>query len=323
MSPFNSKSTGDEVVTAFADNVKGRTFLITGATAGGLGATAALTLARQAPAHIILVSRTKAKVEPVLSELASTAPAVKTTFVTCELSDFASVRAAASIINNDADIQKIDVVLNNAGVMAIPNYTLDKQGNELTLSSNHLGHFLLTNLLLPKLLAGGSNSRIVNMTSQGHTISPVRFDDYNFTSQPDGEAYDPWTSYGQSKTASALFSVSLTQKLAKHGVESFSAHPGVIYTNLALHLEMKDFEVVDSIAKKNTGRGFQLDPFKTLQEGISTMLVASLDPELKGKGGSYIANCQIGEPYEYAVDPENAEKLWSLSEKLVGQKFEL
>jgi NAD(P)-dependent dehydrogenase (short-subunit alcohol dehydrogenase family) len=324
MSAFGFHTTGDQVVSALADKVNGRTFVITGATVNGLGANAAIALAQKSPAHIVLVSRNKSKVDPVLAEIASAAPDVKTTFIPCDLADLDSVREAADAINNDAAITKIDILLNNAGVMAILKHTFDKRGNEYTLSANHLGHFVLTNLLLPKIIKAGPKARIVNMSSKGHLVSPFRFDDYNFTSKPNGDSYDGWTAYGQSKTANVLFSVALTKKLAKYGIESFSVHPGSIYTtNLAAHLEESAFAVINDISRRNTGHEFEIDPPKTPEEGISTMLVASLDPSLSGKGGSYLANCQIAESRDYAVDPQLAEKLWTLSEQLVGQKFEL
>ncbi|KAI1415007.1 retinol dehydrogenase 13 [Hypoxylon sp. FL1857] len=323
MSPFGFHTPAEELAKAFADRIKGRTFLITGTTAKGLGAHSAITLAREGPAHLILVSRSKAKSEPVLQEIARINPNVKTTFITCELSDFDSVRAAAAQINSDASIPHIDVVINNAGVMAIKDYTLDKQGYEMQLSSNHLGHFLLTNLIMPKILAAGPGARIVNVSSKGHRISPFRFDDYNFSG---GKEYDGWSGYGQSKTANILFSAELARRLAEKGVKAFSVHPGGIFnTNLANHLEEDSWEDIEKVTLKNTGRSFGgVDrPPKTLSEGTSPLLAAALDPEFDDKSGSFIQDCQIGSPLEHATDPENARKLWELSEKLVGQKFDL
>ncbi|KAI1374209.1 retinol dehydrogenase 13 [Hypoxylon crocopeplum] len=322
MSPFGFHTPCDEVARAFADKIKGRTFLITGTSAGGLGANTAITLAREGPAHLILISRNKTKVDPVLQEITTTNPSVKTTFITCELSDFNSVRAAAEQINSDASIPHIDILINNAGVMAIKEYTLDKQGYEMTLSSNHLGHFLLTSLLTPKILAAGPGARIVNMTSQGHRVSGFRFEDYNFSG---GQAYDGWSAYGQSKTANILFSVELGRRLAGRGVSSFAVHPGVIWgTGLSAHVQPEDYVGVDEITKRNTGRSFDArDEPKTLATGTSSMIAAALDLELEDKSGSYIENCQVATPREYANDPENARKLWDLSEKLVGQKFDL
>ncbi|KAL8370643.1 hypothetical protein RB595_000829 [Gaeumannomyces hyphopodioides] len=319
-SSFGFSTDCDDVVKAFADRVKGRTFLVTGTTAGGLGANTVLTLARQAPAHIILVSRTRAKTEPVLSELAREAPGVRATFVPCELSDLDSVRAAADQINGDAGVGAIDVVINNAGVMAIP-YKTDKQGHELTLSSNHLGHFLLTNLILPKVLAAGPGARVVNLSSNGHRISNFRFDDPGFSG---GDAYEKWTAYGQSKTANVLFSVVLAERLGARGVFSFSVHPGGIYdTGLSTHLDEAEFATIKAVAERNNWPGvFVLDKPKTLAQGTSPIVAAALDPEFEARNGAFIDNCQFGRAEAYALDGEAARRLWVLSEELVGEKFD-
>ncbi|KAI2626135.1 retinol dehydrogenase 13 [Hypomontagnella submonticulosa] len=321
MSPFGYETTAEELAKSFSDRIKGRTFLVTGTTANGLGAYCALTLAREGAAHVILVSRSKAKCDPVLAEIASINPKVKTTFVTCDLSDFDSVRAAAKQINDDASIPKIDVVINNAAVMAVKDFTLDKQGYELTFSSNHLGHFLLTNLIMPKIIAAGPGSRIVNVSSRGHTIGPVRFDDYNFSN---GKDYDGWSAYGQSKTANILFSRELAKRLGSKGIQAYSVHPGSIWTtNLANHLTQDDFAGIEKAIKRNTGKEFgPLNSKKTVSQGTAPLLAAALDPAFEDRNGSYVVDCQITSPAEHAADPESARKLWELSEKLVGQKFD-
>ncbi|KAI1655349.1 NAD(P)-binding protein [Daldinia decipiens] len=322
MSPFGFSTTSEELVKALADKIKGRTFLITGTTVKGLGAQTAVSLARESPANLILVSRNKAKVDPVLEEIASINPNVKVTFVTCELTDFDSVRAAAEKINNDASIPKIDVVINNAAVMNVLEYTLDKQGIETTFSADHLGHFLLTNLIMNKIIAAAPGARIVNVTSRGHGISPFRGDDYNFS---DGKEYDGWSAYGQAKTANILYSGELSRRLASKGIKSYAPHPGTIFgTNLAAHLTDYDFNKIGEAAKRNNPGGVWggVGEKKTLSQGAAPLLAAALDPDFDDKPGSYIEDCQIATTYEYTRDPEAARKLWEISEKLVGQKFD-
>ncbi|KAK8058630.1 hypothetical protein PG994_009078 [Apiospora phragmitis] len=323
MSPFGFETPCNEVVEAFRDRVQGRTFLITGTSAKGLGATAAVAFAREGPAHILLVSRNKAKVDPVIEEIAKAGPGVKVTFVPCELSDFESVRRAAATIIADAAAPKIDVVLNNAGVMAIKDFTKDRQGYEMTLSSNHLGHFLLTNLIMPKILAAGPGARIVNVTSIGHRIGPVRFADYNFS---DAKAYDRWSAYGQSKTANILFSVELARRLRARGITSLAVHPGgILETNLANHLTMEEFGSIEEVSRCNNGSvTFVMDhAFKTTMQGTAPLVAACLDPALEDHSGSFVQDCQVGQALEYATDPTNAKKLWALSERLVGQTFDV
>lgn len=212
---FDEATTSERVVQALGPQIAGRTFLVTGAGAQSLGGWTALYLSQGSPEHIILVSRTKHNVEPVMEEIASANPAVRARFVPCDLSDQDSVRAAAGVIRTR--YSAIDVIINNAAVLGGPAYATDKYGNELQLSTNHLGPFLLTNLLMPNVLAAGRGSRIINVSCHEHWLSPFRFHDYNFSG---GAAYDMWTGFGQSKTANVLFSLALTLKLKRRGVTS-------------------------------------------------------------------------------------------------------
>ena len=254
MTEFGFETTGAEVVVTFKDEVKAKTskagreyqicqmltqhrVFITGAGANGLGAGMAVALARGNPSHLLLQARSLPRIQPVLDEIRFIAPDIKITFIPFDLSDPASVRAASSEVLGSID--KLDVLINNAGVMAVQDYTLNKDGNELTIATNHFGPFLLTKMLMPKIIAAGPAARIVNVSSLGHRISPFRFDDWNFsvrkisppfpssnaehdTPQQDGKTYNLWTAYGQSKTANVLF----TRGLASNGVLSFSCHPG-------------------------------------------------------------------------------------------------
>jgi len=202
--------------------------------------------------------------------------------------------------------------------MATP-FRLTTDGLESQFSTNHIGHFLLTKLLMPKILAAGKNARVVNVTSDGYTIGPFRPADYNFSN---GRAYDPWSGYGQSKTANILF----TKGLAKRGVTSFVVHPGVIFgTNLSGGMEdQNSFNQIDEITRKNMGHGFEMDEPKSIEQGIATTLVAALDPNIVGESGSYLANCSVSEPVaEYARDPKIIDELWKVSEGIVGGKFEI
>lgn len=319
MSPFNQASTAEEVTQAFASQIKGRVFLITGTSAGGLGAYVATSLARHSPAHLILVARTKPKVDPVVEQITTVDPKVKVTFVPCELADRESVRKAAETINNDETIPHIDVLINNAGIMMLPQYQVDNTGSELQLSTNHLGPFLLTNLLLPKLKAAGPGARIVNVSSSGHRITPFRFEDWNFSG---GATYDGWTAYGQSKTANNLF----TAELARRGITSLAVHPGTVMgTGLGRYMhrdgEEHPFALLDRVALRNTGRKFVMSPERTLSQGAASILAPALDPESAGTSGAYFEDCQVNEAFEYSQDPENAKRLWALTEEIVGQKF--
>ncbi|KAI8274459.1 hypothetical protein K4K60_009674 [Colletotrichum sp. SAR11_57] len=219
MASFGFDTTAEEVVSTFASNVKGRTFLITGASANGLGAYMATSLAKASPAAFILAGRSEAKVAPVIKEIAAIDPSIRATFIAVELTDQNSVRAAAANILADSKTSKIDVMINCAGIMYVKEFTTDVEGNELQFSANHIGHFLLTNLLMPKILAAGDDARIINVSSHGHQLSDVWWSDPTFNK---GKDYHGWSGYGQSKTANILFSVELARRLEDRGIISLS-----------------------------------------------------------------------------------------------------
>lgn len=327
MSIFNATTTSKEVVAAFAPQVNGRVFVITGAGQPSIGSSIATELARASPAHIVIASRTAANVDPVLSAIRGIDPSIKATFVQMDLSDHDSVRRAASEILA-ATGSKINVVINSAGNMALKDYTVDKQGIEMQFSINHIGHFLLTNLLVPGLLAGASDAygaRVVNITSGAYQISPVRFDDSAFSG---GKAYDRWTAYGQAKTAQILFAYGLTRRLKEQGVVAFACHPGSnLDTKLGSHLGMDDYSDILPVTKRITGKDFVFtvgdEPrFKTFEQIAATPLIAALDPNLAAQAPAYLQNNGVVQPAaEHAYDPVHVEKCWKLSEKLVGQEF--
>lgn len=324
---WDATTTSEQVIKAFAAQVKDRTFVITGAGQPSIGSSMATELAKASPAHILIASRTAAKVDPVLSAIRGINSSVKTTFIQLDLSDHDSVRKSASNILA-ATKSKIDVIINSARNMALKEYTQDKQGLEMQMSANHVGHFLLTNLLMPALLAGAQGpygARIVNLTSAGYQISPVRFDDPAFSN---GKAYDPWTAYGQAKTAQILFTHGVTNRLKQRGVVSFACHPGSNFdTKLGSHLTMDDYGDIAPLTKRNTGHDVVFtvgdEPrFKTYEQIGATPLIAALDPDLVAKAPAYLQNNQVVQPaVKHAYDSEHVEKCWKLSEGFVGQEF--
>jgi NAD(P)-dependent dehydrogenase (short-subunit alcohol dehydrogenase family) len=334
MTLFDSTVTSEQVVAAFAPQVKGRTFVITGAGHPSIGSSIATALAKASPAQILIASRTAANANPVLAAVREIDPSIRTAFVEVDLSDHAAVRRAAQQIL-DATRSKIDVLINSAGNMALKEYTLDKQGIELQFSVNHVGHFLLTNLLTPAILAAATGNpdvgaRVVNLTSAGYQISPVRYADPAFSA---GAAYDPWSGYGQAKTAQILFAYGLTERLGGRGVLALACHPGAnLDTKLGAHLVMEDYADVAPITKRNTGNEFAFtvgdEPrFKTYEQIGATPLIAALDPELavaEARGAAcYLQNGQVMQPVaEHACGAEHVEKCWKLSEELVGRRFE-
>ncbi|KAG0647319.1 Translocon at the inner envelope membrane of chloroplasts 32 [Hyphodiscus hymeniophilus] len=311
MPEYGFDTTAPQIVNDFPQNVKGKTFVITGASANSIGGNTALNLAAGNPASLVLLARDESKVSPVIKEIASLSPSTKAIFIPIDLSSQASIHEAASAITSS--VSKIDVLINNAGVMAGPHKTT-KEGIESQFGINHIGHFLLTNLLVPSIASGG---RIVNVSSAGHAMGGVRFDDYNFQ---DGKTYDEWAAYGQSKTANVLFTVSLAEKLKSKKITAFSLHPGNAMTNLVGHLDPNtDWGMV---MKKISDTGRPIPQFKSMDGACATTVAAALDPSLEASSGAYLDDCNPTPATPAASSAENAAKLWSLSEKLVGQKFE-
>lgn len=325
---LDSTVTSEQVVATFAPQVKGRIFVITGAGQPSIGSSIATELAKASPNHIRIASRSASTVDPILSAIHEIDPSIRATFVRVDLSDHDSVRRAAHEILA-ATGPKIDVLINSAGVMALEEYTVDKQGIELQLSVNHVGHFLLTNLLAPALLSAGAQSphgaRVVNLSSAGYQISPVRSDDPAFSG---GTGYDPWTGYGQAKTAQILFAYGLTHWLKQGGVTSFACHPGSnLDTKLGAHLSVEDCGDIAPVTKRNTGNDFVFtvgdEPrFKTYAQIGATPLIAALDPDLASRAPGYLQNSRVEQPAaDFVCNSEHVERCWKLTEALVDQEF--
>jgi NAD(P)-dependent dehydrogenase (short-subunit alcohol dehydrogenase family) len=320
MSQYGFSTEGTTIVSDFKDQVKGRIILITGPSQGGIGAETAISLAHGSPSTILLLGRSLPKIQPTIDAIHAINPSITTKFIPINLDSLSSVRAAATAILNDDSIPKLDVVINNAAIMACP-HGLTTDGFEVQLGTNHLSHFLLTNLLMPKILLAAPNARIINVASVGHLASDIHYEDPNFTG---GKDYVSWIAYGQAKTANILFSVGLNQKLAGKGVRSFALHPGSIASGLQQYLTP---EMMTDALKEWAKMGRQLPQRrKNFQEGCSTTLRAALDPSLAQQKMVYLNDCQPSEDPEivqpYAIDGENAEKCWAMTEEMIGEKFE-
>ncbi|KAL1857147.1 hypothetical protein Plec18170_003262 [Paecilomyces lecythidis] len=321
MATFGFATKSYEVVSAFASRVRGRTFAITGPSEGGIGAQIAIDLARESPSHLILFGRSLERIQPVIDAVNSTATQSPTrvTFVPVMLDSFASIRKAAHEVISNPDVEAIDGIVNNAGIMSLPKYEASADGFEKQLAVNHLSHFLLTNLLMPKLLAA-ENPRVVNISSYGHRLSPFRFDDPLWSN---GATYDRLYAYAQSKTANILFSVSLREKLnKKHRLESYAVDPGSVATKLARNMDPEGWKTgLEYFAKHGVVRPERKVP----EQGAAGPLRALLQPDISEEDGIYLTDtCLTTDPEvvkPYATDPEQAEKLWKLSEELVGEKF--
>ncbi|QKX59071.1 uncharacterized protein TRUGW13939_06201 [Talaromyces rugulosus] len=330
---FNEKTTATVVASAFAEQIRNKNVVITGVAPKSLGEAMAVAIAAQSPAKLFLASRTKEKLEKVTKKISTESPQATSAveLVYLDLASQQSIEQAASQISSSVDA--VDVLINNAGVMILTrDNTAD--GLELQFGTNHIGHFLFTQLLMKQLLYAGSKSgdsaRVINVTSEGHRLSPIRFNDYFIEGKdvPDEEQpppqitaiygkikeYNGWLAYGQSKTANSLFSLALNQRLTSKGVISYAVHPA-IWTNLNRNLDEEGNSI---LAKTGTY-------WKSEDEGAATMLVAAFDPllnDLPGPGEFYLSDCQFKEPAPWAKDTDAADRLYQLSEKLLGRKFD-
>ncbi len=312
MSDFNAQTTTAEVIAGI--DLSGSQAVVTGASSG-LGLETIRTLAG-AGAAVMMVARNQAKLESVRDALQAELPDAQLDTVVLDLADLDSVRAGAAQILERCP--RIDLLINNAGVMACP---LDRtaQGFEMQFGTNHLGHFLLTSRLVPALLAAAP-SRVVNLSSAAHKMAPFNAEDPNYLERE----YEKWQAYGESKTANVLFSVALEQRFGPRGVHSLAVHPGAIMTELSRYLVESDYEFLTS---RSSASEMSL---KSVEAGAATSVWAASSPTLEGRGGIYLEDCHEAAPLAegvdggvagYALDPAAADKLWDLSEQLVGETF--
>ncbi|KAJ6078701.1 hypothetical protein N7467_008454 [Penicillium canescens] len=318
--PYNANTTTTELVTDYKALIKNKIILTTGVTPGSLGGSFVQSLAKAEPACLILAGRNTAKLEQCVCDLQTANPKLKTRTLQIDLGSLKSVRSAADQVNSWSDIPAIDVLVNNAGIMATE-YGLSEDGVESQFETNHLGPFLFTNLIMGKILRSES-PRVVMVTSDGHRLSPVRFDDYNF------DTYNKWVAYGQAKTANMLMALSLSSILGvKKGLLAFSLHPGVIFTNLGSHLDWSGDVGLQSIDRQLGNReGWAEFNLKTLERGAATHVYAAFDPALKANNGAYLIDCHVADRLvdtvkSWGTSSFEAEWLWKLSEELVGEEF--
>lgn len=302
VTPFGFSSTAAQVAQGI--DLTGRRALVTGASSG-LGAETARALAGTGAA-ITLAVRDVAVGELVAKDIAEATGNQDVHVAHLDLADPASVTAFTAAWQGP-----LHVLVNNAGVMACPEQH-SEQGWELQFATNHLGHFALATGLHDALAADGA-ARIVVVSSTGHQQSPVVWDDVNFAFR----RYDPWLAYGQSKTANVLFAVEATRRWADDNITANALMPGAIYTNLQRHIE---------------GRGSGSVPaelIKTVEQGAATSVLLATSPRMQGVGGRYFVDCNESETVDrrtgtlhgvarYAVDPDNARRLWTLSEELIA-----
>jgi len=300
----------------------GRRTIVTGGSSG-IGIETARALA-SVGAEVTLAVRDTTAGERTAAELRETTSA-DVRVGRLDLADLDSVRAFVATWDGP-----LHLLINNAGVMALPTRQLTASGWELQFATNHIGHFALTCGLHDALAAGadgGVETRIVSLSSRGHLRSPVVFDDLHFSERP----YDPWLAYGQSKTANILLAVEAHRRWSAEGVTANAVHPGAIYeTNLSRHMSPDVLERVWSQVRERQEKSGGIG-FKTREQGAATSVLVATSRQLDGIGGRYFEDCNEAHPLPadfspetasgvapYALDPENAARLWELSERMIA-----
>jgi NAD(P)-dependent dehydrogenase (short-subunit alcohol dehydrogenase family) len=302
---FGFDSTAAEVVEGI--DLSGKRAIVTGGSSG-IGIETARALAG-AGAEVTLAVRDTEAGERTSADITASTGNAGVHIGRLDLADIASVAAFAAGWSGP-----LHMLVNNAGVMALPERQLTASGWELQFATNHLGHFALA-LGLHDALAAAGDARIVSLSSRGHMRSPVVFDDINFASRP----YDPWLAYGQSKTANVLFAVEATRRWSGEGIAANAVHPGAIAeTNLSRYMDPA------TLAELRTSTTLR---FKTLEQGASTSALVATSPQLEGIGGRYFEDCNeavvVADPSTsqlggtgvaaYALDPDDAKRLWEVS----------
>jgi NAD(P)-dependent dehydrogenase (short-subunit alcohol dehydrogenase family) len=303
--PFGFDSTAAEVIAGV--ELTGKRAIVTGASSG-IGVETARALAG-AGAEVTLAVRDTGQGERVAADIGNDRTSVRQ----LDLSDLASVAAFV-----DAWGGPLDMLVNNAGVMAIQELTRSSGGHEMQFATNHLGHFALA-LGLHDALAAAGSARIVSVSSAGHLRSPVVFDDIDFAFRD----YDPFGAYGQSKTANVLFAVEASRRWAPDGITANALMPGGIVTNLQRHVD-PGYE--QEARERFRQAGIQ---FKTVEQGAATSVLLAASPLLDGVGGRYFEDCDeavvvhrrgergIGGVAPYALDSGNAQRLWDISLSMI------
>ena len=303
--PFGPQSTAAEVIAGV--DLTGRRAIVTGA-AGGLGRETARALA-SAGAEVTLAARRLEAANTVAREIAAETDNPQVHGAQLDLADPASIARFAQNWSGP-----LHILVNNAGIMATPEQHTP-EGREMQFATNHLGHFALA-VRLHHALADAGDARVVVVSSVGHVNGPVRFDDPDFTTEP----YEPWLAYAQSKTANVLFAVEAAQRWAADGIAVNALNPGRIWgTNLGRHIETPPTSF-DPTGKTGVTE-------KSIEQGAATSILLAASPLVEGITGAYFEDCQVAEPHvpgvrrgvaDYAVDPDNARRLWDLSVELTG-----
>ncbi|XP_053985639.1 retinol dehydrogenase 13-like [Hylaeus volcanicus] len=281
------------------EDLTGKVVIVTGSNTG-IGKEIASELANL-KAKVIMACRDMEKCEMARQQIVI---ATKNKYVYCRECDLASQESIKKFVDQfKKEHSKLHILINNAGVMRCPkSYT--KEGIEMQLGVNHIGHFLLTNLLLD-VIKDSAPSRIINVSSRSHKHGKIKLKDLN-----SDEHYDPGQAYAQSKLANVLFTRELAKRLEGTGVTVNAVHPGIVHTDIVRHMSIYH----NFITKAFTAIVMWLF-MKPPKKGAQTVIYAALEPSLKDVTGAYFSNYKVADTSDEAKNDDIAKWLWAVSEK--------
>ncbi|KAF7307621.1 Short-chain dehydrogenase/reductase family protein [Mycena indigotica] len=313
---FDVKTTAKEVAATFPEQIKGKTVLVTGTSLKSIGFTTVQAFAKDA-GLLIITGRSAEKLKDTEAALKTEFPGANIRLLVLDLASRASVRKAAAEVN--AYPEPLHIIIHNAADVIGP-FKLNEDNLDSQFSSNHVSPFLFTKLLATKLLASSTPSfapRVVFVSSSAHSFGAI---DWDTLAKPDEAKHTPMGAYAQSKIANILTAKELTKRSGGR-IQSFSLHPGSIVTSEApINVAtLQSIGIYTPDGKPNTADY----SFVTREQGAATSVAAAIDPRIEGKGGAYLSCAVLADDQvsEFAADPANAERLWTVTEDLLGEKF--
>lgn len=311
---FDLNSTADEVLAGV--DLSGRLAVVTGGAAG-LGKETARALAARG-ADVIIGGRDLKLLKATAEEISSSGTVLAHALDLLSLPSVRDFAAAVMSANRG-----VDLLILNAGIMACP-FARSPEGIESQLATNFIGHACLTSALVPALVKS-TDPRLISLSSTAHQMSPVVFSDINYVRR----AYDPWEAYAQSKTATALLALKVSQELLAKGITAHAVHPGGVMTGLLKHMNGNIAAELSNRYKFDTSKV----KVKTLAEGAATTAWAATEPSLLKQPSLYLEDCRVAEIIDipvytrgvmrYAMNPDTASQLWRAAEKMIGATLPL
>ena len=311
--PFKAESTAAEVIAGV--DLTGKRAVVTGG-ASGIGLETARALATAGAEVTVPVRNTDAG-QRAAADIRATSGRDDVRVVRLDLTDRSTIDAFTVDWTGP-----LHILVNNAGVLALPERTVTPEGWEAQFAANHLGHAALA-LGLHDALAAAQGARVVVVSSSAHLLSPVVFDDIHFTSRP----YDAMLAYAQSKTATVLFTVAIAKKWAADAITANALHPGGVVTNIQRHFDQATLRSVGAVDEHD--RPMEVPPgWKTRQQGAATSVLLAASPLVQGVTGRYFDDCNeavvVTEPGDlsggvapYALDQDEADRLWDETVRLL------